>query len=186
MVTPGHGGAAGTRVLNAALKEKCNPGPGRFAGFDPGDRVAYSPAPGRTELGQVLGAEQEGLRLRCAGGEVLVARDRVAATLRHGWAVTAHQAVTLRAPAAVVVVPGDSRPGSGPRLGLHRLRPRGTPPLRRPGSRPGPRHRGRGTPRQAPHHPPPPPAQAPAPGSGLSPCPAAPVPAPPGGHRVSR
>ncbi|WP_371278443.1 helix-hairpin-helix domain-containing protein, partial [Streptomyces albidoflavus] len=110
VVTPGHGGAAGTRVLNAALKEKCNPGPGRFAGFDPGDRVAYSPAPGRTELGQVLGAEQEGLRLRCAGGEVLVARDRVAATLRHGWAVTAHQAVTLRAPAAVVVVPGDAGP----------------------------------------------------------------------------
>ncbi|MFD5026713.1 helix-hairpin-helix domain-containing protein [Streptomyces sp. NPDC058373] len=108
VVTPGHGGAAGTRVLNAALKEKCNPGPGRFAGFDPGDRVAYSPAPGRTELGQVAGAEQEGLRLRCAGGEVLVARDRVAGTLRHGWAVTAHQAVALRAPAAVVVVPGDA------------------------------------------------------------------------------
>ncbi|WP_436736193.1 helix-hairpin-helix domain-containing protein [Streptomyces sp. BBFR102] len=108
VVTPGHGGAAGTRVLNAALKEKCNPGPGRFAGFDPGDRVAYSPAPGRTELGQVVGAEQEGLRLRCAGGEVLVARDRVAGTLRHGWAVTAHQGVALRAPAVVVVVPGDA------------------------------------------------------------------------------
>ncbi|MGW9411672.1 helix-hairpin-helix domain-containing protein [Streptomyces diastaticus] len=111
VVTPGHGGAAGTRVLNAALKEKCNPGPGRFAGFDPGDRVAYSPVPGRTELGRVTGAEQEGLRLRCAGGEVLVARDRVAGTLRHGWAVTAHQAVALRAPAAVVVVPGDAGAG---------------------------------------------------------------------------
>lgn len=43
VITPGHGGAAGTRALNAALKERLNPGPGRFGGFDPGDRVAYSP-----------------------------------------------------------------------------------------------------------------------------------------------
>ncbi|MDG4865917.1 AAA family ATPase, partial [Streptomyces sp. T-3] len=40
VITPGHGGAAGTRALNAALKERLNPGPGRFGGFDPGDRVA--------------------------------------------------------------------------------------------------------------------------------------------------
>lgn len=43
VITPGHGGAAGTRALNTALKERLNPGPGRFGGFDPGDRVAYSP-----------------------------------------------------------------------------------------------------------------------------------------------
>lgn len=43
VITPGHGGAAGTRALNAALKERLNPGPGRFGGFDPGDRIAYSP-----------------------------------------------------------------------------------------------------------------------------------------------
>lgn len=43
VITPGHGGAAGTRALNAALKERLNPGPGRFGGFDPGDHVAYSP-----------------------------------------------------------------------------------------------------------------------------------------------
>ncbi|MER6984407.1 helix-hairpin-helix domain-containing protein, partial [Streptomyces carpinensis] len=36
VITPGHGGAAGTRALNAALKERLNPGPGRFGGFDPG------------------------------------------------------------------------------------------------------------------------------------------------------
>lgn len=43
VITPGHGGAAGTRALNVALKERLNPGPGRFGGFDPGDRIAYSP-----------------------------------------------------------------------------------------------------------------------------------------------
>lgn len=36
VVTPGHGGAAGTRALNAALKERLNPGPGRFGGSTPG------------------------------------------------------------------------------------------------------------------------------------------------------
>ncbi|NDZ84716.1 hypothetical protein G3I23_03890, partial [Streptomyces sp. SID10115] len=45
VITPGHGGAAGTRALNAALKERLNPGPGRFGGFDPDDRVAHAPAP---------------------------------------------------------------------------------------------------------------------------------------------
>lgn len=43
VITPGHGGAVGTRALNTALKERLNPGPGRFGGFDPGDRIAYSP-----------------------------------------------------------------------------------------------------------------------------------------------
>ncbi|BFO20145.1 hypothetical protein SHKM778_65330 [Streptomyces sp. KM77-8] len=45
VITPGHGGAVGTWALNAALKERLNPGPGRFGGFDPGDRIAYSPLP---------------------------------------------------------------------------------------------------------------------------------------------
>ncbi|MYQ33835.1 ATP-dependent RecD-like DNA helicase, partial [Streptomyces sp. SID4956] len=110
VITPGHGGAVGTRVLNAALKERLNPGPGRFAGFDPGDRVAYSPVPGRTLPGRVTGADAEGLRLDCAGEEVVVPRDRVEQTVRHGWALTAHQAVGARWPAAVVVLPGDAVP----------------------------------------------------------------------------
>ncbi|MGK5730414.1 helix-hairpin-helix domain-containing protein [Streptomyces sp. URMC 124] len=108
VITPGHGGPAGTRALNAALKERLNPGPGRFGGFDPGDRVAYVPAPGRMLPGTVTGAEQEGLRLDCGGSSVLVPRERVAETVRHGWAVTAHQAVGARWPAAVVVLPGDA------------------------------------------------------------------------------
>ncbi|MFF6782279.1 helix-hairpin-helix domain-containing protein [Streptomyces sp. NPDC012510] len=108
VITPGHGGAAGTRALNAALKERLNPGPGRFGGFDPGDRVAYSPAPGRTSPGLVVGADAEGLHLECAGAAVVVPRERVEQTVRHGWALTAHQAVGHRWPAAVVVLPGDA------------------------------------------------------------------------------
>ncbi|MBB4894969.1 hypothetical protein FHS39_004036 [Streptomyces olivoverticillatus] len=108
VVTPGHGGAVGTRALNAALKERLNPGPGRFGGFDPGDRVAYVPAPGRMVQGTVVSADVEGLRLDCAGAAVVVPPGRVAEEVRHGWAVTAHQAVGARWPAVVVVLPGDA------------------------------------------------------------------------------
>ncbi|MDD1060792.1 AAA family ATPase [Streptomyces cocklensis] len=110
VVTTGHGGPVGTRALNAALKERLNPGPGRFGGFDPGDRVVHVPVPGRTLPGTVTGAEPDGLRLECEQGPVLVPREDVAATVRHGWAVTGHQAAGMRWPAAVVVVPGDAGP----------------------------------------------------------------------------
>lgn len=108
VITPGHGGAAGTRALNIALKERLNPGPGRFGGFDPGDRIAYSPAPGRTVPGHVVKADADGLHLECAGAPVVVSRERVEQSVRLGWALTAHQAVGLRLPAAVVVLPGDA------------------------------------------------------------------------------
>ncbi|MER5476507.1 helix-hairpin-helix domain-containing protein [Streptomyces sp. NPDC002734] len=108
VLTPGHGGAVGTRVLNAALKERFNPGPGRFGGFDPGDRVAWSPEPGRTVLGRVAKGDAEGLHLDLAGATVVVPPDAVERTLRHGWAVTAHQAVGQRWPAVVAVLPGDA------------------------------------------------------------------------------
>ncbi|WP_369176873.1 helix-hairpin-helix domain-containing protein [Streptomyces mutabilis] len=108
VITPGHGGAAGTRALNAALKQRLNPGPGRFGGFDPGDRVAYSPVPGRTLPGRVLKADADGLHLSCAGETVVVPQERVERSVRHGWALTAHQAVGGRWPAVVVVLPGDA------------------------------------------------------------------------------
>ncbi|MFH8977544.1 helix-hairpin-helix domain-containing protein [Streptomyces sp. NPDC017890] len=108
VITPGHGGAAGTRALNAALKERLNPGPGRFGGFDPGDRVAYSPAPGRVVPGRVVKADADGLHLSCAGEAVVVPKERVERSVRHGWALTAHQAVGGRWPAVVVVLPGDA------------------------------------------------------------------------------
>ncbi|MEV6588548.1 helix-hairpin-helix domain-containing protein [Streptomyces acidicola] len=108
VITPGHGGAAGTRALNAALKERLNPGPGRFGGFDPGDRVAYSPTPGHTLPGHVVKADSDGLHLECAGAPAVVPKERVEQSVRHGWALTAHQAVGQRWPAAVVVLPGDA------------------------------------------------------------------------------
>ncbi|WP_225803830.1 helix-hairpin-helix domain-containing protein [Streptomyces sp. NK15101] len=111
VVTVGHGGSAGTRALNAALKQRLNPGPGRFGGYDPGDRVAYAPAPGRTVTGTVLSADAEGLRLRCGRDELLVPKERVEPELRHGWALTAHQAAGTRWPAVVVVLPGDAAAG---------------------------------------------------------------------------
>ncbi|GHE01976.1 helix-hairpin-helix domain-containing protein [Streptomyces alanosinicus] len=108
VITPGHGGAAGTRALNSALKERLNPGPGRFGGFDPGDRIAYSPAPGTAVPGSVVKADADGLHLSCAGAPVVVPRERVEGAVRHGWALTAHQAVGARWPAVVVVLPGDA------------------------------------------------------------------------------
>ncbi|WP_228077942.1 AAA family ATPase [Streptomyces profundus] len=107
VITAAHGGPLGTRALNAAVKERLNAGPGRFGGFDPGDRVAHSPAPGRTRLATVVEAGADGLWLADEEGRFVVARDAVARTLRHGWAITAHQAAGLRWP-AVVVVPGDA------------------------------------------------------------------------------
>ncbi|WP_267246408.1 helix-hairpin-helix domain-containing protein [Streptomyces sp. PR69] len=108
VITVAHGGAAGTRALNAALKQRLNPGPGRFGGFDPGDRVAYAPAPGRTVMGTVVSADAEGLHLECESGSITVPRARVGSMLRHGWAVTAHQASAMRWAAVVAVVPGDA------------------------------------------------------------------------------
>lgn len=110
VVTTGHGGPAGTRALNAALKERLNQGPGRFGGFDPGDRVVHTPARGRAEPAVVVAGVEDGLRLEhsISGESVLVARDRVAEEVRHGWAVTAHQAAGMSWPAVVAVLPGDA------------------------------------------------------------------------------
>ncbi|WP_274556391.1 helix-hairpin-helix domain-containing protein [Streptomyces spiramyceticus] len=110
VITPGHGGSAGTRALNTALKQRLNPGPGRFGGFDPGDRIAYVPAPGRTLPGAVVSADADGLHLDCEGTPVVVPKDRVETAVRHAWALTAHQAAGMRWPAVVVVLPGDAAP----------------------------------------------------------------------------
>ncbi|MFD8481183.1 helix-hairpin-helix domain-containing protein [Kitasatospora sp. NPDC059673] len=108
LLTPGHGGPAGTRALNAAAKARLNPGPGRFGGFDPGDRVVHSPALGVNLPGRVLDGDATGLHLELADGGRLTLSPQQAAKLRHGWAMTAHQAVGRRWPAAVVVLPEDA------------------------------------------------------------------------------
>ncbi|MEV6974901.1 ATP-binding domain-containing protein [Kitasatospora sp. NPDC093806] len=108
LLTPGHGGGAGTRALNAAAKARLNPGPGRFAGFDPGDRVADSPAPGHTRLARVVDGDASGLHLEYPDGTRRTVPPAEAGRLRHGWALTVHQAVGRRWPGAVVVLPEDA------------------------------------------------------------------------------
>ncbi|MFE6747010.1 ATP-binding domain-containing protein [Kitasatospora purpeofusca] len=108
LLTPGHGGGAGTRALNAAAKARLNPGPGRFAGFDPGDRVADSPAPGHTRLARVVDGDAAGLHLEYPDGTRRTVAPADAQKLRHGWALTVHQAVGRHWPGAVVVVPEDA------------------------------------------------------------------------------
>ncbi|MEV6103627.1 helix-hairpin-helix domain-containing protein [Streptomyces sp. NPDC051940] len=109
VITVGPGGAVGTRALNEALKARLNPGPGKFGGFDPGDRVLYGTGPGRTLLARVRGADEEGLRLDGEDGSAPVVSPRlVPRTVRHAWALTAEQAAGRRWPAAVAVVPGDA------------------------------------------------------------------------------
>ncbi|MFI6850170.1 helix-hairpin-helix domain-containing protein [Kitasatospora sp. NPDC050467] len=108
LLTPGHGGPAGTRSLNAAAKARLNPGPGRFGGFDPGDRVVESPAPGITRPARVVDGDATGLHLEYADGSRRTVPPAEAGRLRHGWALTVHQAVGRRWPGAVVVLPEDA------------------------------------------------------------------------------
>ncbi|MQS07854.1 helix-hairpin-helix domain-containing protein, partial [Streptomyces alkaliphilus] len=119
VIVPGEEGPVGGLALNAALKAAVNPGPGRFGGFDPGDRVEYREGPDRYRPATVLEGTPQGLRLGPAGDPppsgtgdadhtVTVPPERVATSVRHGWAVTARRAVGRRWPAAVVVVPGDA------------------------------------------------------------------------------
>ncbi|MEU4114751.1 helix-hairpin-helix domain-containing protein, partial [Kitasatospora sp. NPDC028055] len=90
LLTPGHGGPAGTRALNAAAKARLNPGPGRFGGFDPGDRVVESPAPGVTRPARVLDGDAAGLHLEFPDGSRRTVPPAEAGRLRHGWALTVH------------------------------------------------------------------------------------------------
>ncbi|MET8539287.1 ATP-binding domain-containing protein [Kitasatospora sp. NPDC004799] len=110
LLTPGHGGPAGTRALNAAAKARLNPGPGRFGGFDPGDRVVESPAPGVTRPARVLDGDATGLHLEYPDGSRRTVPPAEAGRLRHGWALTVHQAAGRRWPGAVVVLPEDAAP----------------------------------------------------------------------------
>ena len=103
LLTPGHGGNAGTRALNAAAKARLNPGPGRFGGFDPGDRVVYSPAPGLARPGRVLDGNASGLHLELTDGTRLTLAPAQAAGLRH--------AVGRRWPGVVAVLPDDAAAG---------------------------------------------------------------------------
>lgn len=112
VVTPAEGGSTGATALNAALKQQANPGPGRYDGFDIGDRVVRVPGP-RTVApveGRVVDAVPDGLAVvfRDAPDRTeTVPRARLG-ELRHGWALTVRQALGLRRPGVVAVLPGDA------------------------------------------------------------------------------
>ncbi|MGH3327142.1 MAG: ATP-dependent DNA helicase, partial [Streptomycetales bacterium] len=115
VLTPLWRGTAGAAALNAALKQRLNPGPGRYDGFDVGDRVVATadlgvPAPAG-EVGVVTAADGQGpaaaFTVEFAGGNVRVAwPDR--GCLRHGWAISVHQARGARWPAVVAILPGEA------------------------------------------------------------------------------
>ncbi|WP_150240919.1 helix-hairpin-helix domain-containing protein [Nocardiopsis quinghaiensis] len=106
-------GPAGARALNAACKERANPGPGAHGGFDVGDRVLL------TADGPGYGPGDTGYLREVDGGAVVEltggTRVRVAdpSALRPGWAVTVAAAHGGRWPAVVAVFPPEvpvSRP----------------------------------------------------------------------------
>ncbi|WP_242423601.1 AAA family ATPase, partial [Frankia sp. EI5c] len=76
VVTPVHGGPAGTTALNSALKAALNPGPGAVSGFDVGDRVVATANHldlgfANGEIGVVVALGERGaLRVAFPGGEL--------------------------------------------------------------------------------------------------------------------
>ncbi|RFS84389.1 conjugal transfer protein TraA [Actinomadura spongiicola] len=114
VVTPTTGGDAGATALNTAIKARLNPGPGRFGGLDPGDRVVVAaPLPHAAvgETGTVTGGGAHGLDVEFPTGPTVIS-PADASRLRHGWAITIDQARGTPRPAIVAVMTPDglSRP----------------------------------------------------------------------------
>jgi exodeoxyribonuclease V alpha subunit len=112
VVTPVHRGPAGTVALNRALKDALNPGSGRIAGFDVGDRVVATANHlddgfANGEVGVVLAAEDGTLTVEFGGGPVVVP-PRAIGDLVHGWAITVHRAQGSEWPAVVSVLPPEA------------------------------------------------------------------------------
>ncbi|WP_116248396.1 helix-hairpin-helix domain-containing protein [Nocardiopsis sp. FIRDI 009] len=98
-------GPAGAGALNAACKERLNPGPGAHGGFDVGDRVllvAEGPGYGPGDTGH-LREVGEAAVVELADGRRVSVTDPAA--LRPGWAVTVAAAHGSRWPAVVAVFP---------------------------------------------------------------------------------
>jgi len=115
VVTPVHRGDAGTVALNAALKDRLNPGEGTVSGFDPGDRVVATANHldlepvgfANGEVGTVTAAREGTVTIAFPGGPVHVS-GKALSDLRHGWAITVHRAQGSEWPAVVSVLPVEA------------------------------------------------------------------------------
>ncbi|GAA4896546.1 AAA family ATPase [Streptomonospora salina] len=122
IVTAVRGGEAGADALNAACKERFNPGPGAYSGMDAGDRVllvADGPGYAAGDVGYLradaggeggggaTGGADAALAVELPGGELCPVGD--SAHLRPGWAVTVAAAHGGRWPAVVAVFPPETR-----------------------------------------------------------------------------
>jgi exodeoxyribonuclease V alpha subunit len=113
VVTAREDGPAGARAVNAACKERLNPGPGAHGGFDVGDRVlitAGGPGYGPGDTGHLREVDGGAVVELVGGGRVKVTDP---SALRPGWAVTVAAAHGGRWPAVVAVFPPEvpvSRP----------------------------------------------------------------------------
>ncbi|MDP9239407.1 MAG: AAA family ATPase, partial [Actinomycetota bacterium] len=115
VVTPVHRGDAGTVALNAALKDRLNPGDGTVSGFDPGDRVVATANHldlepvgfANGEVGTVTAARDGTVTVAFPGGPVHVS-GKALSDLRHGWAITVHRAQGSEWPAVVSVLPVEA------------------------------------------------------------------------------
>jgi exodeoxyribonuclease V alpha subunit len=112
VVTPVHRGPAGTIALNAALKQRLNPGPGATSGFDIGDRVVATANHmddgfANGEVGVVTASREGSLTVDFVGGPVVVPAKAVS-DLVHGWAIPVHRAQGSEWPAVVVALPPEA------------------------------------------------------------------------------
>jgi hypothetical protein len=110
VLTPAVGGVAGVAMLNAALKSQLNPGLGSIAGFDVGDRVAFTAPAGRAVAGDVgvaVDARDAGPVIDIAG-EMVAVPGRVSMPIQPAYALTIARGQAGRWPAVVVVLPGEA------------------------------------------------------------------------------
>jgi AAA domain/Helix-hairpin-helix containing domain len=110
VLTPAVRGVAGAAMLNAALKSQLNPGRGSIAGFDVGDRVAFTAPAGRAaagDVGVVVDTRDAGPAIDIAG-EMVAMPGRVSMPIQHAYALTIARAQAGRWPAVVVVLPGEA------------------------------------------------------------------------------